>query len=156
MAIFTGKIIEAYFTNSENDTVEVIYNDGTKAVNHYLKVDFTDDDFKDLVSEYDTDKIAEATIQRNRKYAQQLSDMVDAGIKVKTDVKAQISVEELVNKLLVFDSKDEEAKEILFTLKIQVFEQQKVKESTNNELKSRLRSAKTPVELLSVYKELDD
>ena len=156
MAIFTGKIIEAYFTNSENDTVEVIYNDGTKAVNHYLKVDFTDDDFKDLVSEYDTDKIAEATIQRNRKYAQQLSDMVDAGIKVKTDVKAQISVEELVNKLLVFDSKDEEAKEILFTLKIQVLEQQKVKESTNNELKSRLRSAKTPVELLSVYKELDD
>jgi len=156
MAIFTGKIIEAYFTNSENDTVEVIYKDGAKAVNHYLKVDFTDDDFKDLISEYDTDKIAEATIQRNRKYAQQLSDMVDAGIKVKTDVKAQISVEELVNKLLVFDSKDEEAKEILFTLKIQVFEQQKVKESTNNELKSRLRSAKTPVELLSVYKELDD
>lgn len=156
MAIFTGKIIEAYFTNSENDTVEVIYNDGARAVNHYLKVDFTDDDFKDLISEYDTDKIAEATIQRNRKYAQQLSDMVDAGIKVKTDVKAQISVEELVNKLLVFDSKDEEAKEILFTLKIQVFEQQKVKESTNNELKSRLRSAKTPVELLSVYKELDD
>lgn len=156
MAIFSGKIIEAYFTNSENDTVEVIYNDGTRAVNHYLNVNFSDDDFKDLISEYDTDKIAEATIQRNRKYAQQLSDMVDAGIKVKTDVKAQISVEELVNKLLVFDRDDDEAKEILHTLKLQVFEQQKVKDSNNDELKSRLRSARTPVELLSVYKELDD
>jgi hypothetical protein len=156
MAIFTGKIIEAYFANSENDTVEVIYDDGEKAVNHYLKVDFSDDDFKDLISEYDTDKIAEATIQRNRKYAQQLSDMVDAGIKVKTDVKAQISVEELVNKLLVFDKEDDEAKEILHTLKLQVFDQQKVKDSDNKELKARLRSAKTPVDLLSVYKEIDD
>ena len=31
MAIFSGKIIEAYFANSENDTIEVIYNDGDKA-----------------------------------------------------------------------------------------------------------------------------
>ena len=40
MAIFTGKIIEAYFANSENNTVEVIYNDGQKAINHFLPVDF--------------------------------------------------------------------------------------------------------------------
>ena len=36
MAIFSGKIIEAYYANSENDTVEVIYKDGEKAINHYL------------------------------------------------------------------------------------------------------------------------
>ena len=54
MAIFSGKIIEAYFTNSENNAVEVIYNDGTRAVSHYIKVDFKDNDFKELISEYDT------------------------------------------------------------------------------------------------------
>ena len=43
MAIFSGKIIEAYYSNSENDTVEVIYKDGEQAINHYLKVDFNND-----------------------------------------------------------------------------------------------------------------
>ena len=102
MAIFTGKIIEAYFANSENDSVEVIYRDGDKAINHYLAVDFNNQDFKDLIAEYNTDKIAEATIARNRKYAQQLSDMVDAGIKAKTDVKQRLSAEDLVKKILNF------------------------------------------------------
>ena len=89
MAIFSGKIIEAYYSNSENDTVEVIYKDGEQAINHYLKVDFNDQDFKDLIKEYDTDKIAGSTIARNRNYARQLSEMVDAGIRAKTDKKVK-------------------------------------------------------------------
>ena len=156
MAIFTGKIIEAYFANSENNTVEVIYNDGQKAINHFLPVDFKNSDFKDLIQEYDTDKIAEATIARNRRYAQQLSDIVDAGIKSKTDLKKKITVEDFVKKILNFDHNDPEAKEILFSLKIEVFEIDKVKECKDNEYKNRLRLAKTPIELLSVYNELDD
>jgi len=156
MAIFSGKIIEAYFANSENNTVEVIYNDGKKAVNHYLPVDFNNKDFKDLLEEHDTDKIAEATIARNRRYAQQLSDIVDSGIKAKTDLKQKISVEDFTKKILFFDPKDDEANEILFSLKIQVFEIDKIKNCQDNEYKSRLRSAKTPVELLTVYNELDD
>ena len=156
MAIFSGKIIEAYFANSENDAVEVIYNDGNKAINHYLRVDFNDSDFKDLVSEYNTDKIAEATIARNRNYAKQISDLVDAGIKSRTDLKQKISVEDFVKKVIDFDPEDEECKEILFTFKVQLFETKKIKESTDNDYKSRLRSAKTPVELMSVYNGTDD
>ena len=108
MAIFSGKIIEAYFTNSENNTVEVIYKEGPRAINHYLPVDYNEQDFKDLIAEYDTDKIAESTIARNRKYAQQLSEMVDAGIKARSDVKQKISVQDFVKKLLNFKHNDEE------------------------------------------------
>ena len=96
MAIFSGKIIEAYFTNSENNAVEVIYENGKRAISHYLPVDYNNQDFKDLISEYSTDKIAESTIARNRRYAQQLSDIVDAGIKAKTDIKQRVSVEDFV------------------------------------------------------------
>ena len=71
MAIFSGKIIEAYFANSENDAVEVIYEEGKRAINHYLPVDYNNQDFKDLVDEYSSDKIAEATMARNKRYAQQ-------------------------------------------------------------------------------------
>ena len=90
MAIFNGNIIEAYYANSDNDTVEVIYKQGEKAINHFLRVDYKDQDFKDLIKEYDTDKIAASTIARNRQYAKQLSDMVDLGIKSKTDIKQRV------------------------------------------------------------------
>ncbi len=156
MAIFSGKIIEAYFANSDNDTVEVIYQDGKRAISHYIAVDWNNADFKALVSEYDTDKIAEATIARNRGYAKQLSDMVDAGIKAKTDVKQRISVEDYVKKILNFDAKDTECKEIFFTMKVEIFETKKVKDCTDKEYKSRLRSAKTPIDLLLIYNELND
>jgi len=156
MAIFSGKIIEAYFANSENNTVEVIYKDGKRAINHYLPVDYNNQDFKDLVSEYSTDKIAEATIARNRRYAQQLSDIVDAGIKSKTDIKQRVSVEDFVKCILNFDPNDAQCKEMLFTTKVEIFETEKVKGSTDKEKKSQLRSAKTPLELLVAYNNFDD
>ena len=156
MAIFSGKIIEAYFANSENDAVEVIYEEGSKAINHYIKVDFNDQDFKDLIAEYNTDRIAEATIARNRIYAKQISDLVDAATKSRTDLKKKISAEDFVKLIIDFDPTNAECKEILFTLKVQIFETKKVKESTNEEYKSRMRSAKTPIEILGVYDKLDD
>ena len=155
MAIFSGKIIEAYYSNSENDTVEVIYKEGKQAINHYLKVDFKNQDFKDLIEEYDTDKIAAATIIRNRQYAKQLSDMVDQGIKSKTDVKQRISVEEYIDSMLNFNSSDKQSAEILFALKVKVFENEKVKSCNDKDLKSSLRSAKTPVDLISIFKKIN-
>jgi len=157
MAIFTGKIIEAYFANSENDAVEVIYKDGNKAINHYLKVDYNAQDFKDLISEYSTDKIQESTSARNRNYARQLSDLVDSGIKKRKEItKQKISVEDFVNKILDFDPEDSECREIFFTLKVQLFETKKLKDSNDADYKARLRSAQNPIDLLAAYKRSDD
>ena len=155
MAIFSGNIIEAYYVNSDNDTIEVIYKQGEKAINHYLKVDYKDQDFKDLIEEYDTDKIAASTIARNRQYAKQLSDMVDQGIKSKTDVKQRVSVEEYIDSMLNFNSSDKQSAEILFALKVKVFENDKVKSCNDKDLKSSLRSAKTPVDLISIFKKIN-
>ena len=156
MAIFSGKIIEAYYTNADNSTVEVIYKEGAQAISYYMPVDFTNQDFKELIAEHDTDKIAESTIQRNRNYAKQLSDLVDAGIKVKTDLKQKVSVEDFVKKILNFDANDQESQEIFFTMKVEIFETKKLKDSRDKEYKSRLRSAKSPIELLLIYNELND
>ena len=155
MAIFSGNIIEAYYANSENNTVEVIYKQGEKAINHFLRVDYNDQDFKDLINEYDTDKIAASTIARNRQYAKQLSDMVDQGIKSKTDVKQKVSVEEYIDSMLNFNSSDKQSAEILFALKVKVFENEKVKSCDDKDLKSSLRSAKTPVDLISIFKKIN-
>ena len=155
MAIFSGNIIEAYYANSENNTIEVIYKQGEKAINHFLRVDYKNKDFKDLIEEYDTDKIAASTIARNRQYAKQLSDMVDQGIKSKTDVKQRVSVEEYIDSMLNFNSSDKQSAEILFALKVKVFENDKVKSCNDKDLKSSLRSAKTPVDLISIFKKIN-
>ena len=155
MAIFSGNIIEAYYANSDNDTIEVIYKQGEKAINHFLRVDYKDQDFKDLIEEYDTDKIAASTIARNRQYAKQLSDMVDQGIKSKTDVKQRVSVEEYIDSMLNFNSSDKQSAEILFAMKVKVFENDKVKSCDDKDLKSSLRSAKTPVDLISIFKKIN-
>ena len=155
MAIFSGNIIEAYYANSDNDTIEVIYKQGEQAINHFLKVDYNDQDFKDLIEEYDTDKIATSTIARNRQYAKQLSDMVDQGIKSKTDVKQKVSVEEYIDSMLNFNSSDKQSAEILFALKVKVFEQDKVKSCSDKELLKQLRSSKNPVQLISVFNKIN-
>ena len=157
MAIFSGKIIEAYYSNSENDTVEVIYKQGEQAINHYLKVDFNDQDFKDLIKEYDTDKIAGSTIARNRNYARQLSEMVDAGIRAKTDKKekVKVSVDDFIDSIINFKSGDKQSAETLFALKVKIFESDKVKSCNDKDLKSSLRSAKTPVEIISLYNKIN-
>ena len=58
--------------------------------------------------------------------------------------------------ILNFDPDDAQCKEMLFTLKVEIFETQKVKQSTDKQKKSNLRSAQTPLELLVAYNEFDD
>ena len=157
MAIFSGNIIEAYYANSDNDTIEVIYKQGEKAINHFLKVDYNNQDFKDLIAEYDTDRIAGSTIARNRNYARQLSELVDAGIKSKTDTneKVRVTIDDFIDSLINFKSADKSSAEILFALKVKVFENDKVKSCNDKDLKSSLRSAKTPVDLISIFKKIN-
>ena len=157
MAIFSGNIIEAYYANENNDTVEVIYKQGEQAINHFLKVDYKDQDFKDLIAEYDTDKIAGSTIARNRNYARQLSEMVDAGIRAKTDSKekVKVSVDDFIDSIINFKSGDKQSAETLFALKVKIFENDKVKSCTDKDLKSLLRAAKSPVDIISLFKKIN-
>ena len=157
MAIFSGNIIEAYYANENNDTVEVIYKQGEKAINHYLKVDYNDQDFKDLIKEYDTDRIAGSTIARNRNYARQLSELVNAGIQSRTDKneKVKVTIDDFIDTIINFDNKNEQCNEILFALKVKLFENDIVKNSTDKDTKSLLRSAKTPVEAIKLFDKLN-
>ena len=157
MAIFSGNIIEAYYANSDNDTIEVIYKQGEQAINHFLKVDYNDQDFKDLIAEYDTDKIAGSTIARNRNYARQLSELVNAGIQSRTDKneKVKVTIDDFIDSIINFDNKNEQCNVILFALKVKLFENDIVKNSTDKDTKSLLRSAKTPVEAIKLFDKLN-
>ena len=58
MAVFSGKIIEAYYTNADSDTIEVIYKEGKKAISFYLPVDYEHPNYHDLIKEYSSEEIS--------------------------------------------------------------------------------------------------
>ena len=74
MAIFSGKIIEAYYTDQQKSTIEVIYKEGEQAFSHYLKHDNSHPDFQDLIKEYDIEALTSTTINRLNNYRKQLKD----------------------------------------------------------------------------------
>ena len=61
MAHFSNKIINAYYTNNDRDTVCVMWSDQEVAREHYLVVDEEDDQFQELLDEWSYDSLDEST-----------------------------------------------------------------------------------------------
>ena len=154
MAIFSGKIIEAYYANPDNDTVEVIYKDGDKASNCYVPVDNENDLYKSLIKEYSSEQISQSTLNRNKLYAKQVRDLVFAQKTALVNQKHKTNIEDFVNILINFNGDIKEHLDVMFQLKVRIFEQDTIKKSSNKELKSKIRTSKTPLEILYYYKEL--
>ena len=154
MAIFSGKIIEAYFANAENDTVEVLYKENNKAVSFYVPVDYENGLYQDLIKEYDNEQITQSTLNRNRMYAKQVKDLVHAQKTAVVNKKNKTNVADFINLILEYDEQIKEHLDVMFQLKVRIFEQDTIKKSSNKELKSKIRTSKTPLEILYYYKEL--
>ena len=154
MAIFSGKIIEAYYANPDNNTVEVIYREDDKALPCYVPVDNENDLYKSLIKEYSSEQISQSTLNRNKLYAKQVRDLVFAQKTALVNQKHKTNIEDFVNILIDFNSDNKEHLDVMFQLKVRIFEQDTIKKSSNKELKSKIRTSKTPLEILYYYKEL--
>ena len=151
MAIFSGNIIEAYYTNADNSCVEVIYKEGEKAIAYYLEPDFTNNDFKALVEEYGLDQLQKSTVERIRTTNKKLADIVNGQVKARLASKDQ-TFEALTNFLLKYDAKIHNEK--LFAVKIKIFEDPISKDCKDEGAKKKIRMAKTPIETLLAYHEI--
>ena len=152
MAIFSEKIIEAYYTNTDNSAIEIIYQDGKRAISHYIAVDYNNEDFKALISEYPLAKIADSTVARNKEALNQLNRVVDARMKIKMEDSPMRSFDSVIDFVLSYSEK--EHAEQLFNLKLKVFDKDIVKDYNGNEDKKKIRQAKTPLEVLLAYKDI--
>lgn len=157
MAIFSGKIIEAYYTNKEKNTIEVIYKDGEKAINHYLTYDPSHPDFQDLIKEYGSENLLKTTTNRLNGYRSQLkkvvSDYQQGALKVAEDEVNSLR-NNFFSSLLNFDIENQKHLEFLFTLKLKIFELDVVKNSTDTEKKDLIRNSKTILEVLNILKDI--
>ena len=76
MAEFKGKLIEAYFSNNEKDTICAVYNtdtpDGPISTDFYINVDPNEYYYQELLKEMTIEEIEEHTQKRLEVYTENL------------------------------------------------------------------------------------
>ena len=162
---FCGRIIEAYYTNHELDTVCVTYRedeqltpDGEpRAYDYYMEVDETDVRFQALLKEVSYETIQETTQERARVYRKDFQNIVKEYIK-ENGLTSSLSDDRLVEKaqkklfdsIIDFDEQDVTHKEELFKLKLRLFESE-ASQNANRNQKIKIRKASSPLEVLATY-----
>ena len=156
---FSEKIVEAYYTNPELDTVCVLYSDGKVNREYYVVVDEEDHQFQALLKEWSYESLDECTRNRNERVRQEFRD---AFHQYATDnnlyghgndgtgqggEERQASFDLLFD----FDEENEQHKEMLFKLKLKMFEQDSVKNSKAKKGKTDIRKSTTPLEAIVAY-----
>ena len=164
MAHFSNKIINAYYTNNERDTVCVMWSDQEVAREHYLVVDEEDDQFQELLDEWSYDSLDESTkiyienarnefhqaFERYAKERNLYGYTEDGGTPEdkETEEVILLNIEDLI---FNYDPEDNTQREELFKLKLKFFDRDEVKSSKKRKAKTDLRKAVTPLEAIVLY-----
>ena len=153
---FSGKIVEAYYSNPELDTVAVLWSDGERNREYYINVDENDHQFQALLKEWSYDSLDECTSNRNENVRQEFRDAfhryaTQNNMYGHGDLDSPEVSQGSLDILFEFDEEDNTHKEILFKLKLKMFEEDAVKNSKAKKGKTDIRKAKTPIEAIVAY-----
>jgi len=159
MALFSGKIENAYYTSEDYSIVEVIYtgDDGSKVV-HILEVGENNPDYIDLLAEdWDEERLFISTANYKRERSAAFNRQVSEAAKVllaekfgfEEDVEDAAEKEASFTWNEFFSSMNNNNDEI-FKFKIWAFESDKMKDVAP-ELKKSLRKASSLLEAMIIY-----
>jgi hypothetical protein len=161
MAEFKDKLIEAYFTNNEKSTICAVYK-GTDdkgkevAVEHHLTVDPDEYYYQELMKEVDIEEIEEHTQKRLEVYTENLKKLVKKWSMAEPKDWDPKQVDTIVNHRLMkfvfdWDKDDKQLQEMMFRMKLRIFEKDSVKDSKNADGKAMIRKAEEPIDVLIAY-----
>ena len=161
MAEFKGKLIEAYFSNNEKDTICAVFNtdtpDGPRATDFYINVDPNEYYYQELLKEMTIEEIEAHTQKRLETYTENLKKLVkrwaDGDIK-EWDPKHidKVCNERINNFFFKFDKDDKMMQEMMFRMKLRIFELDEVKDAKNKDAeKSDIRKAEDPLDVMLSY-----
>ena len=149
MAIFSGKIIEASYTNEAKDTVEIVYKEGKKAVVYYLQINHSHPDTIDLIKEYSLDKVQETTTAKIKQYNDEIKEANKLDLQKLTD-ELKIKANNFTNWyefMFHFDKKNPNHMNYLFEMKLKLFDEEKVKKMPEDK-KNLIRDSLNPLEII--------
>ena len=172
---FVGKVVEVYYINNELTALEIVYNytvpdDGETVIDggvhenggeelqttyHISPVEPDDARMKALLEEFPWESIDECTRAKLEVDRQVFRDAFHRY--AKENNLYQESIEESQGSLDIlfnFDAENAEHKEVLFKLKLKIFEQESVKNSKKRKAKTEIRKAENPVEAIKAYSTL--
>jgi len=170
---FCGRIIEAYYTNPNLDTVCVTYReeeeltpDGEpRAYDYYMEVDESDSRFQALLKEVSYEDLEKTTGDRNEAYHEQFRQIVrgyidregltgdllesgDTADKVMDEARLQLF--DFIFNYNPESTKSRNDKEQFFRLKLYMFETE-VGQKASKKHKSDIRKSETPLEAFVVF-----
>tara|TARA_Y100000310_G_scaffold335768_2_gene418616 strand:- start:10464 stop:11636 length:1173 start_codon:yes stop_codon:yes gene_type:complete len=103
MAIFTGKIEDAYYIKPDKSLIEIIYSqDSDVHQSHALFVDFDHPDFKDLLDEISLDQIEKNTKQRHKKQSKTFGNALNSAVSEYLEVELKSRKEKIEKELKDF------------------------------------------------------
>ena len=149
MAIFSGKIIEASYTNEAKDTVEIVYKEGKKAVVYYLQINHSHPDTIDLIKEYSLDKVQETTTTKIKQYNDEIKEANKLDLQKLTD-ELKVKANNFTNWyefMFHFDKKNPNHMNYLFEMKLKLFDEEKVKKMPEDK-KNLIRDSLNPLEII--------
>lgn len=154
MAIFSNKIIEASFTNKDQNQIEILYKEDDKLYPYNIQVDHNHPDFQDLIKEYPLEKIQKTTSEKKSKHWDDIklaykTDLKNYKIKLKEEYQTKFKYKwQDLLKHIESDDQDE-----LFKFKLELFEKDIVKNGPKD-IQDKIRNAKTFVEVFQEFKKL--
>jgi len=174
---FTGRIVEAYYTNNELSEIDIIHNydvpddgvhtdsqgnpNGGKEGTTIFSVSVNEEDerFLALLQEFSYESIDECTKNRNEGYREQFREAFqDYARRNKIEIVEEVIIKKEVeiedgplDLIFEFDSDNEVHKDILFRLKLKMFEQEVVQKSKKKKAKTDIRKSETLGQALKAY-----
>ena len=155
MNLDKGKFINALFASSKKKLILAIWQDNETKQQHEIAIetDLNNKMYLKLLETFTTDEISTMTDQK-RKHAAKSWELVVKDIALKYGLIYDPSSTNPQDKLVIdhlFNPPEGEAgMELLFNTKLKIFDLPEVTQSSNTELKKKLREAKTPLESLYI------
>lgn len=160
MAIPGHEFLSAHFSDNEKTTVESYWvtPDGKETRVEYIEAKEGDPNWENLLTHIDIDELHEATYKQIRAQNEAFEDDVikiakERGMVYDFD-EQNTDVYKAFVQVMFGNFDPEKDKEKLFLYKLQLFEEDHIKNNTNKSQKTRLRKAKTLLEATRIAIEL--
>ena len=152
--LWSDKITDYYYTNPEMDTVAVLWTNPDDGLvrEHYILVDEADEQWRDFAKEVSYEDIDKRTQVRHEQFREEFREAFQNYAQrnnIESDYVANQN--DSLNIIFEFDHENEKHKDILFKLKLKMFEQEVVKKSKKRTAKTDIRKSETPLEAIKAY-----
>jgi len=142
--------VTANFIDNERKNIEILLKDGDITRPHIIEADENNSDYKALLKIVTVDELHEQTHNAKRAESEAFKEFAIQIAKDSGLVQGEVALEKtkmyptLVEAMFNNDDNEDD----VFALKLALFEVEKIRESKNTALKTKLRKSKSKIEVL--------